>query len=124
MHSPNKRKRTAAEDAHIALIKAMPCCVCGKAGPSECHEIEQGKWYLSLPLCSECHRHDQRGLHGAKANWKLHRKTELGCLNDTWRIIRCGTAANDDAPVRSRQARASTPRSDNELLPRIVPRRY
>lgn len=125
MHSPNKRKRTAAEDAHIALIKSMPCAVCGNAGPSECHELVQGFWWLSIPLCAECHRHELRGLHGEKRNWKLHKKTEHGCLNDTWRIIRCGPAANDDVPSnRSRQSRASSPKNENPLVPRIVARRF
>lgn len=104
MHSPNKAKRTSDENAYIALIKAMPCIVCGKAGPSECHEIEQGFWWLSLPLCADCHRGSINGLHGQKAAWRLRKKTELSCLNEVIRITHCGEAANDDVPPRRGRA--------------------
>lgn len=56
MYSKNKKAMTAAERRHVARIKEMNCVVCDQAGPSECHEIKQGQWFTSLPVCPDCHR--------------------------------------------------------------------
>lgn len=69
------------ERRHIDRIKAMPCCVCEAAGPSDCHEIEQGAWFTSLPLCRSCHLDSRYGLHGQRASWKLRKLDEIGALN-------------------------------------------
>lgn len=82
MHSKNKPAMTKAEREHVDKIKHMPCAVCGSAGFNEAHEIEQGLWFLSLPLCADCHRGSNNGLHGRRAMWKVMKKTELSCLND------------------------------------------
>lgn len=83
MQSKNKRRPDANEREHIALIKEMDCGVCGAAGPSEVHEIEQGKWGLALPLCPSCHRDSFNGLHGQRRIWKVLKKDELSVLNET-----------------------------------------
>ena len=80
MQSKNKAVPTRAERAHIERIKAMPCIVCSAAAPSECHEIEQGAWFTSLPLCPDCHRGDHNGIHGRRHMWKVKRLTELAAL--------------------------------------------
>ena len=80
MQSRNKPAPTAAERRHIERIKAMRCCVCDAQGPSECHEIEQGKWFTSLPLCPGCHR-GRNGIHGDKHLWNVYKYTELERLN-------------------------------------------
>jgi hypothetical protein len=81
LQSRNKPKPTAAEAAHIVRIKEMDCVVCGASGPSDCHELEQGQWFTSLPLCRTCHMHPVYGWHGQKANWKAIKLDELGALN-------------------------------------------
>lgn len=121
MWSPNKRKPDSAEAAYIAAIKLLPCACCGKAGPSEAHEIVQGLWWLSIPLCANCHRDEQNGLHGAKATWKALKKTENGCLNDTIRVMQTGASNFADAPVR--KTRTLPRAAAGDLLPKIVPRR-
>ncbi len=87
MHSKNKPPMTADEREHVGRVKALPCAVCGAGGVSEAHEIEQGKWFLSIPLCADCHRGSFNGLHGQKAMWRIMKKTELSCLNDTVREL-------------------------------------
>ena len=74
---------TAAERRHVARIKEMNCVVCDAPGPSECHEIEQGQWFASMPLCSDCHRGSINGLHGQKRMWAVHKMDELKALNET-----------------------------------------
>jgi hypothetical protein len=83
MHSKNKPRQTEAERAHVDRVKAMACAVCGQSGPSEAHEIEQGLWFCSVPLCADCHRGTLNGIHGRKTMWRVMKKTELCCLNDT-----------------------------------------
>lgn len=61
--------------------------VCGAAGPSECHEINQGQWFTSMPLCADCHRGSLNGIHGQKRMWAVHKLDELSALNKTLQTI-------------------------------------
>lgn len=63
------------------------CGCCGTAGPSEAHEIEQGMWWTSLPLCPDCHRGSFNGIHGQQRMWKVLKKDEMSVLNDTIRLL-------------------------------------
>jgi hypothetical protein len=65
----------------------MDCVVCGASGPSECHEIEQGQWFTSMPLCADCHRGSLNGIHGQKRMWAVHKLNELSALNVTIRLL-------------------------------------
>lgn len=83
MQSKNKKAPTKAERDHIERIKQMDCVVCGLPGPSECHELRQGEWFTSLPLCPDCHRGSHNGIHGQKRMWDVMRLDELSALNKT-----------------------------------------
>lgn len=83
MQSKNKGAPTKAERAHIERVKSLPCSVCGRAAPSECHEIKQGQWFTSIPLCADCHRDPVMGLHGQMREWKIRKVDELDALNST-----------------------------------------
>lgn len=89
MYSPNKPAQTADERRHVHRVKLLSCGVCGAGGgesaPSEAHEIEQGLWWLSIPLCDDCHRGQRNGLHGLRYAWKVRKLSELDVLNDTIR---------------------------------------
>ena len=65
----------------------MNCVVCDASGPSECHEIEQGQWFTSMPLCADCHRGSLNGIHGQKRMWAVHKLNELSALNKTLQAI-------------------------------------
>lgn len=80
MWSPNKARMTTREREHVDRIKNMSCVICDAPPPSEAHEIEQGLWFASLPLCPSCHRSDQNGLHGRRAIWKVKKMDELKAL--------------------------------------------
>lgn len=85
VQSRNKPAPTAAERRHLERIKAMACVLCDAPGPSECHELEQGKWFLSVPLCPDCHRGSVNGLHGQRRLWSVRKWSELDALNETLR---------------------------------------
>lgn len=87
MQSKNKPSMTAAERRHVTMIKEMDCVVCGASGPSECHEIEQGQWFTSMPLCPSCHRNNFSGIHGQKRAWIVRKMDELSALNETIRKL-------------------------------------
>ena len=74
---------TTAERAHVGSIKEMPCAICDANGPSDAHEIEQGLWHLSVPLCRDCHMGSQNGIHGQRNLWRVMKQTELTALNQT-----------------------------------------
>lgn len=87
MQSRNKPAPRVDEKAHIERVAAMPCAVCWHEGPSEVHEIVQGLWFLSVPLCADCHRGSFNGLHGQRRIWSAKKLTELLALNETLRKI-------------------------------------
>lgn len=91
MQSKNKRAPTVDEERHIQRVVLQPCAVCdtggGYSAPSEAHEIEQGKWWLSIPLCADCHRGPLLGLHGQRRAWAVRKMTELDALAVTIRRL-------------------------------------
>ena len=87
MFSKNKAKPTASERLHIARIKAMSCVICDASAPSECHEINQGQWFTSMPLCADCHRGSLNGIHGQRRLWNVYKMDELSALNETIRKL-------------------------------------
>lgn len=87
MQSPNKKAPTVDEREHIERIKNMDCGVCTAESPSDAHEIEQGQWFTSIPICRDCHMGAHNGIHGRRAIWNALKKTELSVLNDTIRKL-------------------------------------
>jgi len=86
VQSKNKKTMTAAERKHVAMIKEMNCVICDASGPSEAHEPEQGLWWVSIPLCADCHR-GSNGWHGNKTMWRIKKWQEIDALNETYRRI-------------------------------------
>jgi hypothetical protein len=91
MQSKNKKAPTKAEADYIRFVALQPCSVCdeggGEGAPSEVHEIEQGNWWLSVALCTGCHRGPLNGLHGQRRMWSLKKLDEQGALAVTIRRV-------------------------------------
>jgi len=85
MWSPNKRSMTKAEREHVTRIKEMDCGVCGASGPSDAHELKQGQWFTSIPLCKDCHQGSFNGIHGQARIWATMKLDEMAVLNETIR---------------------------------------
>jgi hypothetical protein len=83
----NSKNLTAADRAHIANIKALPCSVCDAAGPSDAHHINQGQHFTVVALCKDCHQGARMGFHGQKYAWKIAKMDELDALNVTLRRL-------------------------------------
>jgi hypothetical protein len=87
MFSKNKPSMTKAEREHVGRIKEMPCGVCDAPGPSEAHELKQGQWFTSIPLCADCHRGSINGIHGQRRIWAVFKLDEQEVLNETIRQL-------------------------------------
>lgn len=79
-------KLSPKERAYLLEVKSLPCGVCGAAGPSDAHHIEQGLHYLCIPLCKDCHT-GYNGWHGTKALWRIRKLDEQKVLNETIKEI-------------------------------------
>ena len=77
---------TTLERQHVEKVKRVGCVTCDWIAPTEAHEIEQGKWFLSISLCPDCHR-GPNGLHGSKTYMRIRKMSELDCLNETLRRV-------------------------------------
>jgi hypothetical protein len=87
MQSRNKPAMTTHEREWVTNIKLMRCGVCNVPGPSDAHELEQGLWFTSIPLCKDCHQGSFNGIHGQARMWKVQKLDELKVLNETLRRI-------------------------------------
>lgn len=87
MRSKNSKAFTATESQHLADVKALPCSVCDRAGPSEAHHIVQGDHFTTVAVCEDCHRGSLNGIHGRKTMWRIMKLDELGALNITLRRL-------------------------------------
>lgn len=83
MKSKNSKAHTAAESAHMAEVKGLPCSVCDAPGPSDAHHIRQGCHFTTVALCRDCHMGSHNGWHGRKALWRIRHFDEMDALNIT-----------------------------------------
>ena len=72
---PKPERGTARAKAHLARVKALPCVVCHRPGPSDAHHVFCGRYgnrkasdFETIPLCKDCHQ-GPHGIHTAKAAW-------------------------------------------------------
>ena len=78
---------TANERRHVALVKELPCSVCGTPGPSDAHHVKQGLHYTVVALCKSCHQGSKMGWHGEKRAWAIAKMDELDALNVTLKNV-------------------------------------
>lgn len=93
MRTKNAKAITAAESAHLANVKSLPCSVCDRPAPSAAHHINQGDHFTTVALCDDCHQGSFNGLHGQRRMWLVMKITELGALNVTIRRLNERSAA-------------------------------
>ena len=87
MHSKNKRPMDADEREHVTRVKELSCGVCDASAPSHAHEIVQGQWFTSMPLCDDCHTGPHNGIHFLHRIWDVKKLDELKVLNNTIRRL-------------------------------------
>ena len=66
---------TAAGRRHIARVKALPCVVCGRAGPYDAHHVIHDRLtvprddFRTIPLCKAHHQDGPDAIHNGKTTW-------------------------------------------------------
>lgn len=80
---------TAAESRHLDRVASQPCALCGSQ-PVEVHHILEGRikgrksgHWTAIPLCADCHRGSNNGIHGRQAMLRVRKTTELELLAET-----------------------------------------
>ncbi|MCV2449400.1 DUF968 domain-containing protein [Paracoccus sp. DMF] len=68
---------TAAGNRHMARVKALPCVICKRPGPSDAHHVFCGRYgsdkasdFETIPLCKSHHQHGPEAIHNAKESWE------------------------------------------------------
>ena len=112
---------TAAEREHMGRVKALACSLCGAAGPSEAHHIDQKLPMLCIPLCASCHRDPVQGIHGQRVAWKLRKMDEMKCLDHTIRLLILGTVVEYRSAARTFQR---APKGSTATPSKMIPRSY
>lgn len=82
MRSKNSKAITKKESDHLFRVKSLDCACCGAKGPCDAHHIKQGKHFITIPLCKDCHV-NKLGIHGDKTMLRIMKIDELDMLNDT-----------------------------------------
>lgn len=61
---------------HMRRVKAMPCVICGKHGPSDAHHVICDRYGTRkasdldvIPLCKSHHQNGPDAIHNGKASW-------------------------------------------------------
>ena len=83
MRTKNAAAIKPAEREHLARVKALPCSICDRPGPSDAHHIRQGEHFTVVALCEDCHRGSFAGWHGQRRAWALRKMDEMSALNVT-----------------------------------------
>lgn len=61
---------------HMGRVKALPCVICGRPGPSDAHHVICGRYGTRkapdthvIPLCKAHHQYGPDAIHNGKASW-------------------------------------------------------
>ena len=73
-----KEPKAKRNPKHLARMKALPCVICRKPGPSDAHHVCCGRYSQSrapdtetIPLCKDHHQDGGPGvaIHAGKESW-------------------------------------------------------
>jgi len=74
-----KPQKPPPAGGHMAWVKTLPCCVCGRAGPSDAHHVIHDRYgtrrasdWEVVPLCREHHLGGTSAIHTGKETWREH----------------------------------------------------
>lgn len=79
---------------YIAAVKTLPCCICGKAGPSDAHHTICGRYgsrktsdFDTVPLCKICHQTGPNAIHNGKRSWVERNGPDTDYIAETRRKV-------------------------------------
>ncbi len=69
-------KEIADGKEYMGYVKQLPCCICGRAGPSDAHHPICGRYGTrkapdrdTVPLCKHHHQWGPEAIHNGKETW-------------------------------------------------------
>jgi hypothetical protein len=76
--APRIKVGRVEDPEHLALVRALPCIVCGAPPPSETHHPREGQGmgqkaddHQAISLCAACHRTGRHAFHRiGKRSWE------------------------------------------------------
>lgn len=79
---------------YMAMVKRLPCCICGKPGPSDAHHCFHDRYGTRrardmdvIPLCKEHHQDGPEAIHNGKATWRLKHGPDYGYIPQTRELV-------------------------------------
>lgn len=107
MRTKNARAITAAESAHLDLVKRCACVLCDAPPPSIAHHVVQGDHFTTVSLCEHCHV-GRGGIHGDQTMLRIRFRIvgtagELRAINETLRRVaqlQCSSTPWRGVPLR------------------------
>lgn len=71
-----KQGKPAPNRPHMHRVKALPCVICHRPGPSDAHHVIHDRLTVPkddsrvIPLCKAHHQNGPDAIHNGKATWR------------------------------------------------------
>ena len=79
---------------YMRIVKELPCCVCGRPGPSDAHHPIHDRYGTRrapdmhvIPLCKSCHQNGPDAIHNGKQTWREKHGPDHGYIEETQRKV-------------------------------------
>ena len=76
LKQPKPERGTPKARAYMARVKALPCVICHRPGPSDAHHIICDRYGTNkasdfdvIPLCKAHHQDGPEAIHNGKESW-------------------------------------------------------
>jgi hypothetical protein len=76
LKQPKPERGTTKARAYMARVKALPCVICHRPGPSDAHHIICDRYGTNkasdfdvIPLCKAHHQDGPEAIHNGKESW-------------------------------------------------------
>ena len=83
-----------ADLAYMGKVKQLPCCVCGKAGPSDAHHVFHDRFGSLksrprdvIPLCKAHHQDGPGAIHNGKETWRQIHGPDWSYIDGTRMLV-------------------------------------
>lgn len=90
-----KAPRPKRNPDHLVRVKALPCVICGKPGPSDAHHCIHDRYGTrkvpdeeTIPLCKKHHQDGPDAIHNGKETWRQKYGPDHGYLERVAALLR------------------------------------
>ena len=83
-----------AEFDYMKAVKSLPCCICGRAGPSDAHHCIHDRYgsakrsgFDTIPLCKSHHQDGPEAIHNGKETWREKHGPDYDYIEPTQKLV-------------------------------------